>query len=166
MTYKFKTMKVMAVTMLAAVLLLGYSSQGLASGHDQQKEVDASKMEQSGTLTFHGESISLIAGGTWGEGVLSFKGKQYKFKAKSIGAGYTAGYKEVDAKAVIYNLKNINDFAGTYWGVSAGGTLFVGAQVANVTNDKDVLLNISGTSEGAAVDIAAGLKRIVIEMGD
>jgi hypothetical protein len=166
MTYKFKMMKVIAVTMFAAVLLLGYLSQGMASGHDQEKEVDASKMEQSGTLTFHGESMNLIAGGTWGEGVLSYKGKQYKFKAKSIGAGYSVGYKEVDSKAAVYNLKNVNDFAGTYWGVKAGGTLFVGAEVANVTNEKDVLLNISGTSEGAAVDIAAGLKRIVIEMAN
>ena len=158
-----KTMKIVAAGVLSAVFLAGYASQSMAADKPMET-VDANKMHVSGSLTFHGESINLIAGGSWGEGVLSFKGKQYKFKAKSLGAGYSIGVKEVDAKAVVYNLKNIKDFAGTYWGVKAAGTLFYGASATNVTNSKDVMLNIDGTSEGAAVDIAAGLARIVIEL--
>ena len=158
-----KTMKVVAAGILSAIFLTGYASQSMAADKPMET-ANADEMHVSGSLTFHGESINLIAGGTWGEGVLSFEGKQYKFKAKSLGAGYSIGVKETDSKAIVYDLKDIKDFAGSYWGVKAGGTLFYGAEAANVQNSKGVMLNITGTSEGAAVDIAAGLKRIVVEL--
>lgn len=155
-----QTMKIMAAGVLSVVFLGGCASQSNKS----EKMVDASKMEESGTLTFEGRAYNLIAGGTWGDGVLTYKGRQYKFKAKSIGAGYSAGVKDVTVKGVVYDLKNINDFAGTYWGVKAAGTIFVGPGAANIQNSNGVVLSMKSTSVGAAVDVAAGLSRVVIEL--
>ncbi len=158
-----KAMKVVAAGVLSAVFLVSYASPSMAADKSMET-VNADEMHVSGSLTFQGKAINLIAGGTWGEGVLSFEGKQYKFKAKSLGVGYSLGVKKVDSKAIVYNLKDIKDFPGTYWGVKAAGTLFYGAGAVNVQNSKGTMLNITGTSKGAAVDIAAGLARIVVEL--
>lgn len=158
-----KTMQVLAMGLLVTVFLGGCASKS-KTPDTSKKTVDASKMEKSGSLTFEGRAYNLIAGGTWGDGVLTYKGKQYKFKAKSIGAGYAVGVKDVKVKGVVYDLKNVNDFAGTYWGVKAVGTLFVGAGAANIQNSNGVVLSMKSTGKGVAVDVAPGLSRVVIEL--
>ena len=157
-----KTMLMLAVGLLSAAFMAGCASQGKKSDKPQKK-VDASKMEQSGTLTFSGRSYKLIVGGGWGDGILNYKGKQYKFKAKTVGAGYAVGVKDVDVKGVVYNLKKPADLAGSYYGVQASGTAFVGAGAANVENKNEVVLSLKSHSEGFAVDIAAGVAWIKIE---
>lgn len=158
-----KTIQVFAIGLLSVVLMAGFASKSNAADAPE-KSVDASEMKKSGTLTFKGRSYNLIVGGTWGEGVLTYKGKTYKFKAKSVGAGYAVGVKDTNVTGVVYDLKNLNDFSGSYYGVKAAGTAFVGAGAANVQNSNGVVLSMKSTSAGVAVDVGAGLSRIVVEL--
>jgi hypothetical protein len=157
-----KGVRLLATGLFLSVALLGCASQ--RSGAPPQETVDISKLEKSGTITFEGRSYALIVGGAWGEGQLSYKGKVYKFKAKTVGAGYQVGVKTVTVKGTVYDLKNVSDFSGTFWGVKAAGTAGVGVGVANVQNKNKVVMELTSTSKGLAADLGAGLARIVVEL--
>lgn len=160
-----RTIQVFAIGLLTATFMVGCDSLGKKS-EAPKKTVDVSKLENSGTLTFSGRSYKLIVGGGWGDGVLTYKGKKYKFKAKTVGAGYAVGVKDVDVKGNVYNLKKPADLAGSYYGIQAAGTAFVGAGAANLQNKKEVVLSLKGTSKGFAVDAAAGVAWLKIKMGN
>jgi len=151
------TMRLVAIGLLSAVFMSASAAQ------EEMDSVDVSKMKQSATLTFEGRAYNMIIGGTWGHGNLTYKGKQYRFRAKSVGAGYAVGVKDVEVKGVVYNLNSVDDFAGTYWGVKAAGTAFVGVGASNIQNSRGVVISAKSNSTGVAVDIAAGLARIVID---
>jgi len=159
--------KAIAMGILSAVVVSGCSSTPPAndgmSKNTEVKKVDTSKMVRSGSLTFDAKAYNLIVGGTWGQGVLTYKGKQYKFRGKSVGAGYALGTKDVWGSGTVYNLNNVADFAGTYYGVKAGGTAGVGASALGLQNSKGVYVNINSQSQGVAVDASAGVARVVVE---
>lgn len=159
-----KATRLLATGLFLSVAISGCASQQSEAPPASQETVDVSTLEKSGTLTFEGRAYNLILGGTWGEGQLSYKGSVYKFKAKTVGAGYQVGIKDVNVTGTVYDLKNLSDFSGTYWGVRAAGTVGVGAGVANVQNNKKVVIGIKATSKGFAADLGAGLARIVIEL--
>jgi hypothetical protein len=159
-----KVSRFLATGVFLSVAISGCASQQSEAPPASQETVDVSTLEKSGTLTFDGRAYNLIVGGTWGEGQLSYKGSVYKFKAKTIGAGYAVGVKEVDVEGTVYNLNKVSDFSGTYWGVKAAGTVGVGRGYASVQNSEGVVVEIEADSEGFAADIGAGLARIVVEL--
>ncbi len=159
-----KVSRLLATGLFLSLAISGCASQQSEAPPASQETVDLSKLEKSGTLTFEGRAYNLILGGTWGEGELSYKGSVYKFKAKTIGAGYQIGVKDVTVTGTVYDLKNVSDFSGTYWGVKAAGTVGVGAGVASVQNKNDVVIEMKAASEGFAADIGAGVARIVMEL--
>ena len=160
----YKALRLLGAALFLSVAVSGCASQDSKAPSESERTVDISQLEKSGTITFEGRAYNLIVGGTWGEGALSYKGNVYKFKAKTVGAGYQVGVKDVTVTGTVYDLRNINDFAGTYWGVKAAGTVGVGAGVANVQNKNKVVIEFTSTSKGLAADIGAGAARIVVEL--
>ena len=69
--------------------------------------------QPSGTIQVATKSIGVGVGVTWGKGTLSFKGADYAFAVE--GMTFTdLGIGEETVKGNIYNLNNLQDFAGRY----------------------------------------------------
>jgi len=91
-------------------------------------------------------------GFTWGDGTLNFKGKKYKFKVSGlnlVGLGFTT----VKAKGEVYNLQDLDDFPGKYFGVEAGATLFKGTVGLLMKNTKGVVINLKAEQKGAELKL-------------
>lgn len=128
---------------IAGSLLLGF---GLWSVRAQTPD---------GTLKVTSRMVASGIGLSWGEGVLSYKGKDYPFTFHASGR-----LRDVDAKTTaaelsgeVLNLKNLEDFNGNYKSVEAEKTAGGGTR-ATIKNQKGVVLNIVSTVEGRKFSIA------------
>lgn len=103
----------------------------------------------SATVEIEQWSAAYYGSATTGDGTIHYRGKPHRFSITSIGAG-GAGAQKVSATGVVYGLKKLSDFSGTYTGVSSGLTAFKGRMHAKLTNPNGVSLYIAGTTEGLA----------------
>ena len=136
---------------LAAVMLVN------ATGYTAEEYRDFSKMEPSATVEFDITSVKLIAGASWGSGTLHYQGKDYPLNVKALTAG-GVGYKEVKGSGNVYDLKNLEDFPGTFSGGTAGataGTKGIGA--VTLENPRRVVLQLTVTdSKGLQLSVGLG----------
>jgi hypothetical protein len=98
-------------------------------------------------VSLEANRLTLGLGFTWGDGTLQFKGKNYKFKVSGlnlVGLGFTS----VKAKGEVYNLENLEDFPGKYFGVEAGATLIKGSAGLLMKNTKGVVINLKAEQTG------------------
>ena len=108
-----------------------------------------------GTVKITRRSVSEGIGLTWGEGVLTYKGKDYPFNFHAGGR-----LRDVDVKATaaeisgqVFNLKNVEDFSGNY--KSAEGEKPAGGGTrATIKNQKGVVVNLMSTVEGRKFTVA------------
>ena len=108
-----------------------------------------------GTVKITSRMVAPGIGLSWGEGVLSFKGRDYPFTFKATGL-----FRDVDAKIAaaelsgrVFELKSLEDFNGNYQRVesetAAGGTAG-----AAMKNQKGVVVNLVSTVEGRKFALA------------
>jgi hypothetical protein len=147
----------------ARVLLLGVLMLTGTAAFAEERYIDFDKETPSATVEFNAKSIKLLAGATWGSGVLHYQGKDYAIKVVALTLG-GVGYQEIDGKGDVYFLNKLEDFAGKYGGVAAGATAGKGKGVATLENPKKVVLKLSSESKGVA--LAASLGGVEIEFAD
>ena len=132
----------LAVALSAGLLLLS-SASALA----------ANDLVQSGTLTIEQVQIAFIGSGNLGGGTLVFGGQKYSFSIGGLGVG-GIGVSKMEAHGNVYNLKNINDFAGGY--VQARYGLAVGSMSTGqlwLQNAKGVVLELKAKRTGLALSL-------------
>ena len=117
--------------------------------------------QPDGTVKLTGKSVGAIVGFSWGSGVLTYKGKEYPFNISGISAG-DVGYSSAELSGEVYNLKNLEDFNGTYATLSAGITVAGGGEAATMKNQNGVVLNLAGASQGLKFKL--GVDGIKIEL--
>ncbi len=100
------------------------------------------------TVTIKVTQAAVGLGLTWGDGTLNFKGKEYKFKVSGLNL-IALGVTSINAKGDVYNLKNLSDFPGKYFGVEAGATLVKGSAGLVLKNTQGVVLNLKSEQKGA-----------------
>ena len=123
---------------------------------------DHPPLVESGTIEVKAESIRLILGGSKGTGVLHYQGKDYHFKMSGGSVG-GVGVTKVDSVGVVYNLKSIEDFPGTYSGGSVGAVAGKGVGGSSWENPKHVVLKMHAKSaEGLALNL--GLNAVTVEL--
>lgn len=123
----------------------------------------ASDPVKSGTLTIDETQVSVIIGGSMGGGTLMFGDKSYKFKTGGIKLG-GLGVHKLQLEGTVYDLKNIDDFAGIYGAFQMGATL--GYDTKNsiwLKNTSGVKLNLK-TTGGEGVALAIGVEGLKITM--
>ncbi len=132
----------------AGLIALGFGSSPLRASEHEVCGVDVSAATPAATVSGSVKTIGFIASVRWGQGVLTLaNGDERKFKilgAKALETG--AAVNEFEGE--IYNLENVDDFAGTYYGASTNinvGTLGKGEAVANNARCVVVKLRMSGT---------------------
>jgi len=118
---------------------------------DEDKKPDA-------TLTLSEGSVAVGIGWSWGKGTLSFQGKTYPVKIDGLAVA-EVGVTKAEATGNVYNLKSLDDLDGVYAAASAGGTAGKGMSVTSLRNSKGVVINLTSTTKGASIKVAAeGLK--------
>jgi hypothetical protein len=99
------------------------------------------------TLHLSTGSVALGIGYTWGNGVLTYQGKEYPFSIDGLSV-VDVGISKAEANGTVYNLKRLEDFNGTYTGVTAGATVAGGGGAATVRNQNGVVIDLLGTTLG------------------
>jgi hypothetical protein len=106
----------------------------------------------SGKVTIQSTAIAAGVGVTWGDGKLSFKGKDYPFSIDGLTL-VDWGFSKVNATGDVYNLDDVAKFGGTYLAAEAGLTLAGGVGGMVLRNQNGVVLHVRSTSQGARLQL-------------
>jgi hypothetical protein len=132
------------------LLALGVMT-GFTRAATHQSEPDA-------TLRLSGGSFALGIGFSWGKGTLTYKGKDYPVKVNGLSVG-KVGMTGSSAYGEVFNLKHLQDFNGHY-NVGAAGTRGVtlggGKSGTLMSNQAGVIVRVSSTQQGVAVNVTGG----------
>ena len=115
----------------------------------------------SGKVTIESKSIAAGIGVTWGDGKLSFKGKEYPFSIDGLTV-VDFGISKASATGDVYNLTDVAKFAGTYVAAEAGFTLAGGMGGMVLRNQDGVVMHVRSVSKGAKLQL--GTSGLMIKM--
>jgi hypothetical protein len=105
------------------------------------------------TLKLSQGQVAVGIGYSWGNGVLTFQGKNYPFKIRGLSV-VDVGISRADASGNVFGLKNLKDFNGTYTTGSAEATLAGGAGGTTMKNQNGVLIKLVSTTQGVNLKLA------------
>ena len=115
----------------------------------------------SGKVSIQSRSIAAGVGVTWGDGKLSFKGKDYPFSINGLTV-VDFGISKASATGDVYDLTDVAKFAGTYVAAEAGFTLAGGMGGMVLRNQNGVIMHIRSVSRGARLQL--GTSGLVIKL--
>jgi hypothetical protein len=124
---------------IAAIALVGASSALAQPKPDAQIEFDIFK-------------AGFIVGGSGGSGKLIHQGKTYPLNIGGVSLGATIGVTKAELVGEVYNLKRVEDIAGTYTAAQAGFAVAGGNKVADLRNSKGVQIKVRGKQVGLALE--------------
>ncbi len=126
-------------------------------------QAEAKELQPVGKITIDDTQVSFIVGGSWGKGVLSYKGVDYGFKIKGLKVG-AIGVAKVSAVGNVYNMSTLSKFSGTYVAGQAGVALAGGVGGSVLENQNKVYIRLRSTQQGAALNF--GVDGLTIELKD
>jgi len=126
-------------------------------------QVEAKELQPVGKIKIDDTQISFIVGGSWGKGVLSYKGVDYEFKIKGLKVG-AIGVAKVSAVGNVYNMSDLSKFSGTYVAGQAGIALAGGIGGTALENQYKVYIKLRSTQKGVALNL--GIDGLTIELTD
>ena len=121
----------------------------------------AEKATPSGKVTMQSTSIAVGIGVTWGDGKLTFKGKDYPFSIDGLTL-VDWGISKAQAEGDVYNLTDPAKLGGTYLAAEAGLTLAGGMGGMVLRNQDNVVLHLRSVSQGARLQL--GTSGLIIKM--
>lgn len=109
-----------------------------------------------GTIKVTSRMVAQGVGLSWGEGVLTYKGRDYPFTFNATGL-----FRDVDTEIAaaelsgqVFDLKKPEDFGGKYQKVEAQTTESGSASRATMKNQNGVVVNLMSTIEGRKFNLA------------
>jgi hypothetical protein len=141
---------------VATIVLLGVA--GLAGCSSQPPPAAPSSANlgaTEGTVTFTGGAFALGIGFQWGNGTLTYQGRQYPFRVNGLSV-VDVGATSVTGSGTVRNLRNISDFSGNYVSFSAGATVAGGGALTSLRNQNGVTIEGVTTSQGVRLTLAPG----------
>ncbi len=146
-------MRRVVLSILMGAVLIG--AAGVAAAGEAEKKPDA-KVE------FSAGSVAAGIGYSWGSGVLTYKGKEYRFKVDGLSVG-DVGVVQVDAAGDVYELKKVPEFSGIYTALTAQATVGGGAGAIRMKNQNGVLLQLISRTQGVDLKLATSGLKITME---
>ena len=137
---RIKNRKLLSTFILVTVML--FASTALAGGE-----------EPSGTVSIETTSVAVGIGFQWGEGILKFQGKEYKFRLKGLSV-VDVGFSKISAVGHVYHLNKVSDFPGTFSAVEAGIAIGAGVGAQTMENQYGVVMDLSSTKAGIKFKLA------------
>jgi hypothetical protein len=106
------------------------------------------------TVELSGGTIAAGVGYVWGHGSVTFQGIKHNFKLSGLSI-IDVGAAHLTGSGVVYNLKNLSDFNGTYTAATAGVTIAGGGSAAVLRNQHGVVIRLISTTEGLRFNLSA-----------
>jgi hypothetical protein len=106
------------------------------------------------TVEFSGGTIAAGVGYVWGHGSLTFQGEKHDFKLSGLSI-VDVGAAHLTGSGMVYNLKDLSDFNGTYTAAAAGITIAGGGSAAVLRNQHGVVIKLISTTEGLRFNLSA-----------
>jgi hypothetical protein len=129
---KLVSLKSLAAVAATSLVLLGATAPSQAA---------------SGTVNIRATKAGFIVGVGGGSGTLRFEGRTYRLSVGGISMG-TIGVATADLVGTASNMRTASDIAGTYTAVSASVAIAGGGKVAELRNEKGVVLKLKGRQIG------------------
>ena len=115
--------------------------------------VTAGAQEPSGKVAIESKSVALGIGVTWGDGKLTYQGKEHKFTVNGLSV-VDVGVSKVSTTGNVYHLKKLADFSGNYAAAEAGAAVGAGKSVIAMRNQNGVVMELSSTAIGIQFTLA------------
>lgn len=112
-------------------------------------------------VTMKGGTAGVGFGFLWGHGVLKDQAEETAFCIRGLSI-VDIGGATLDSRGFVYNLKSLDDFAGTYIGISGGFAVVHGESGLLLKNNHGVELELEARQHGLQLSIAASGVRIVV----
>ena len=106
-----------------------------------------------GTVTIQFFKAGWVVGGSFGSGVLNFRGQMYGLSVGGLSYGFTFGGSQTSLHGRVRNIRRASDIEGVYGAGSAGAAIIRGAQAVVLTNQKGAILELSGRQTGLIVNL-------------
>jgi hypothetical protein len=120
--------------------------------------VPADSPNPSGKVSIDTTSIAAGVGVSWGDGTLSFKGKNIRFSVDGLTL-VDWGISKASAVGEVYNLNDASQFAGNYLAGEAGFALGPGMGGISMRNQNGVIMVLRSVSTGARLQLGpSGMK--------
>jgi hypothetical protein len=132
------TMKTIVTVVAAVTMLAALSSPSRA---------------ETGSVRISISKAGFIVGVGGGQGILSFKGKNYRLRIGGVSLG-TIGAAKADLIGKASNLHAPEDIAGTYSAIGASVAVAAGGKVVQLQNAKGVVLELRGKQVGFELSTA------------
>jgi hypothetical protein len=133
--------------MAAAIFLASSAAQAA-------EKCNPNNLVQAGTFTAHVESVGFIASVHWGDGVLTLdNGETHKFSVVG-GKLIETGFGETHLKGTVYNLNEVKDFEGIYYGSSSESALVKGPKGGIIAKNASNCVYIHGESSTEGVRLS------------
>jgi hypothetical protein len=124
--------------------------------------IAASSQAVTGNVRIVFTKGGFVIGAGGGRGVLTFRGRDYRFTAQGLSVGLTVGASVNNLIGRASHLHRISDFEGTYTVVGVGGALLGGVGGVQLRNARGVMLSLQGAKAG--VEFAANVSKVVITL--
>jgi hypothetical protein len=122
----------------------------------------AAEPAPSGTVKLTSKAVAIGVGVTWGDGTLSFDGKNYPFSVEGLSV-VDLGVSNITTSGEVFNLKRVSDFSGNYAAGEAGIAIAGGPTDTIMKNENGVVLRLHGTQQGARLTLAAQGVKLTIK---
>jgi hypothetical protein len=120
--------------------------------------------QPAGKVLLEGTSVGAGVGVNWGDGTLTYQGRDYKFSVSGLNL-VDVGFSRVGAVGDVYNLENVSDLEGTYFAGKAGFALVGGADAMVLRNTNGVIITLKGVQEGAKLALGPAGLHISLDKG-
>jgi hypothetical protein len=117
---------------------------------------------KTGFLRVSFAKAGLVAGAGVGRGVLTFEGREYRFRVSGLSLGLTIGVSTSRLVGRAEYLGQLSDFAGTYTAVGGGVAWVAGTGGVQLKNEKGVIITLQGRKVG--MELSANLSGIKIAL--
>jgi hypothetical protein len=139
------------VKKIAVLVLVIAAMTGFTQAATRESRPDA-------TLRMSIGGVHLGIGGSSGSGTLTYRGRSYPFRVSGMAVG-RVGVTSSSAVGDVFNLRHLQDFNGNYTVSGAGTrgvTLGAGRTGTIMSNQAGVIVRISSTQRGVAVNATGG----------
>lgn len=116
----------------------------------------------TGTVRVTVAKAGFVVGAGGGQGVLTFRHRNYPFTVQGLSIGLTAGASINKFVGRAQYINELSDFNGTYSVVGAGGALAGGFGGVQLRNEKGVTISLQGVRAG--LEASANISRVVITL--
>lgn len=108
----------------------------------------------SAKVSIETTSIAAGIGLSWGNGKLSFNGKEYRFSIDGVTL-IDFGLSKASAAGEVYNLTDIAAFEGNYVAAEASFALGGGMGGVSLRNPNGVVMHLTSVSQGARLQLGS-----------